>query len=196
MPKRKKQKTTHHSHLSSTTNTTSAGLLSHEEIWDDSALLNSWNNALAEYDFYHSIHARGEDVDEVLRRVDEEERAEAERMRKQGSRIGDEIRREEGSADEGEISDAHGDDVMDGGQTQVASSTLLNQSSKVIGLDRPPVSNGSVPVLSEGTSQPVPQAPTGSMVSLDQTLENIKMAYYWAGYYSGLYDGQRQAGGD
>jgi hypothetical protein len=21
------------------------------------------------------------------------------------------------------------------------------------------------------------------------------MAYYWAGYYSGLYDGQRQAGG-
>lgn len=29
--------------------------------------------------------------------------------------------------------------------------------------------------------------------SAEQTLENIKMAYYWAGYYSGLYDGQRQA---
>lgn len=28
---------------------------------------------------------------------------------------------------------------------------------------------------------------------VDQTLENIKMAYYWAGYYSGLYDGQQQA---
>jgi hypothetical protein len=27
----------------------------------------------------------------------------------------------------------------------------------------------------------------------DQTLENLKMAYYWAGYYSGLYDGQQQA---
>jgi hypothetical protein len=26
----------------------------------------------------------------------------------------------------------------------------------------------------------------------DQILENVKMAYYWAGYYSGLYDGQRQ----
>lgn len=25
----------------------------------------------------------------------------------------------------------------------------------------------------------------------DQLLENVKMAYYWAGYYSGLYDGQR-----
>lgn len=29
----------------------------------------------------------------------------------------------------------------------------------------------------------------------DQTLENLKMAYYWAGYYSGLYDGQRHSGG-
>lgn len=27
----------------------------------------------------------------------------------------------------------------------------------------------------------------------DETLENLKMAYYWAGYYSGLYDGQQQA---
>lgn len=27
----------------------------------------------------------------------------------------------------------------------------------------------------------------------DQILENIKMAYWWAGYYSGLYEGQQQA---
>lgn len=27
----------------------------------------------------------------------------------------------------------------------------------------------------------------------DQVLENIKMAYWWAGYYSGLYEGQQQA---
>lgn len=26
----------------------------------------------------------------------------------------------------------------------------------------------------------------------DQILENIKMAYWWAGYYSGLYEGQQQ----
>lgn len=32
-----------------------------------------------------------------------------------------------------------------------------------------------------------------SASQVDQTLENVKMAYYWAGYYSGLYDGQRQA---
>jgi hypothetical protein len=60
---------------------------SHEEIWDDSALVDSWNDALEEYKVresrkasktsteakltvtqkYHSIKARGEDVEEVLR---------------------------------------------------------------------------------------------------------------------------------
>jgi hypothetical protein len=52
------------------------GQLSHDEIWDDSALVNSWNQALEEYKVklttsehvgctklllqkYHSIHAKG-----------------------------------------------------------------------------------------------------------------------------------------
>ena len=55
---------------------------SHAEIWDDSALVNSWNDALEEYKVrldsrtkrskaditqkYHSIKARGEDPEEVL----------------------------------------------------------------------------------------------------------------------------------
>jgi hypothetical protein len=32
-------------------------------------------------------------------------------------------------------------------------------------------------------------------VGQDQILENIKMAYWWAGYYSGLYEGQQQVTG-
>ena len=61
-----------------------AAQLSHAEIWDDSALLQSWDEALAEYQVrfkllckhfplspnvlqaYHSIQARGEQVDDVL----------------------------------------------------------------------------------------------------------------------------------
>ncbi|TLS20871.1 uncharacterized protein PpBr36_10852 [Pyricularia pennisetigena] len=31
--------------------------VTHEDIWDDSALVNSWNEALEEYKKYHSIHA-------------------------------------------------------------------------------------------------------------------------------------------
>ncbi|TLD17467.1 uncharacterized protein PgNI_00234 [Pyricularia grisea] len=32
-------------------------VVTHEDIWDDSALVNSWNEALEEYKKYHSIHA-------------------------------------------------------------------------------------------------------------------------------------------
>ncbi|KAJ9606875.1 hypothetical protein H2200_008885 [Cladophialophora chaetospira] len=60
-PRKKKQKK-HHSGQN--------GSLSQAEIWDDSALIQSWNDALAEYDYYHSIHARGEDVEEILRKAE------------------------------------------------------------------------------------------------------------------------------
>ncbi|EEU42818.1 uncharacterized protein NECHADRAFT_84059 [Fusarium vanettenii 77-13-4] len=36
--------------------------LTHEELWDDSALIDSWNEALEEYKKYHSIHAKGGSV--------------------------------------------------------------------------------------------------------------------------------------
>ena len=60
--------------------------LSHAEVWDDAALLQSWDDALAEYkvqwavhscciftnciQLYHSIHARGERVEDVIRETD------------------------------------------------------------------------------------------------------------------------------
>jgi hypothetical protein len=34
-----------------------------------------------------------------------------------------------------------------------------------------------------------------SCAGQDQVLENIKMAYWWAGYYSGLYEGQQRVAG-
>ncbi|KIX95388.1 uncharacterized protein Z520_08905 [Fonsecaea multimorphosa CBS 102226] len=61
MPKKKKQKTKH---------STGGKELSQAEIWDDSALIRSWNDAVAEYEYYHSIHARGEDVEEILRKAE------------------------------------------------------------------------------------------------------------------------------
>ncbi|KAK0740213.1 hypothetical protein B0T18DRAFT_331813 [Schizothecium vesticola] len=38
----------------------------HDQIWDDSALVDSWNDALAEYQKYHSIHAKGGAVEDLL----------------------------------------------------------------------------------------------------------------------------------
>lgn len=64
---------------------------SHAEIWDDSALVDSWNEALDEYKVetcviikafiltseqkYHSISSKGENVAEVIARASNEENA-------------------------------------------------------------------------------------------------------------------------
>lgn len=56
--------------------------MSHNEIWDDSALVDSWNDALEEYkvcqcchvrrldidpsQHYHSLHARGETAEDAI----------------------------------------------------------------------------------------------------------------------------------
>ncbi|EGU81007.1 hypothetical protein FOPG_07180 [Fusarium oxysporum f. sp. conglutinans race 2 54008] len=48
--------------------------LTQEEIWDDSALIDSWNEALQEYKKYHSIHDKGGSV----RELEPQNRAEAE----------------------------------------------------------------------------------------------------------------------
>ncbi|KAK4942403.1 hypothetical protein LTR10_017850 [Elasticomyces elasticus] len=63
MPKNKKAKTKHYGSRNN-------AQLSQAEIWDDSALIRSWNDAVAEYEYYHSIHAKGEDVEEILRRAE------------------------------------------------------------------------------------------------------------------------------
>lgn len=64
--------------------------LSQAEIWDDSSLVDSWNDAVQEYDVscffrvlshdarwlltvlqrYHSMHARGEKVEDVINAQD------------------------------------------------------------------------------------------------------------------------------
>jgi hypothetical protein len=66
--------------------------LTQEEIWDDSALVQSWDEAVEEYkvhflylsrdlyltqlqQLYHSIHAKGENVEDILREAEAAERA-------------------------------------------------------------------------------------------------------------------------
>ncbi|KAH8157702.1 hypothetical protein CIB48_g10551 [Xylaria polymorpha] len=41
--------------------------LTHNEIWDDSALIDSWDQALEEYKKYHSIHRNGGNVNDLLK---------------------------------------------------------------------------------------------------------------------------------
>ena len=173
MTKNKKRKTQHHTTINGTSNT---GELSHEQIWDDSALLRSWNDALAEYEFYHSIHAREEDVDEVLRRVEAEEAAEVFKVLNELDDDGGQAIVDAGQVEEGEI-----DDIGDEGE--VDEGAVKTSTIKEMGADQ----RSQI----EKPAHTATDDKAGS-VSGDAVLENIKMAYYWAGYYSGLYDGQRR----
>lgn len=200
--------------------------LTHEEIWDDSALLRSWNDAVAEYEFYHSIHAKGQNLDEVLKQYEADAEtgevlAEAQAAVEEGD-----VEDEDGEiAEEGEIED---DDVSEiaqvgkevdmesaesvGHETQTpppvnvgntaklpfqgdtSNQTLQRQPSRANGTNTTP---SSLPKTGPSLAANPDATPVDAIGSSDelhsQTLENIKMAYYWAGYYSGLFDGQRQS---
>ncbi|KAH0613149.1 uncharacterized protein H6S33_009529 [Morchella sextelata] len=62
---------------------TSENLLTHEEIWDDSTLVNAWDEALNEYKKYHSIDATGENKAKILREAEEAEMQDAPSMNRE-----------------------------------------------------------------------------------------------------------------
>ncbi|KAL6251055.1 hypothetical protein RBB50_001263 [Rhinocladiella similis] len=225
MPRRsKKPKTKHHSFKPN-------GDLSQAEIWDDSALIRSWNDAVAEYEYYHSIHARGEDVEEILRRAengeldDDDDGPDAagategvsgewhdvnqKPMTAQNAEDDDDDDEiEDGEVDDSELTAAKAalsqkvqiddDDDPEHQEPHHRSGTAIDSNTTWSGRAPPQPdqhhnpSQTSMPTIGPNLPTTNEQGPSSSS-SADQTLENVKMAYYWAGYYSGLYDGQRQA---
>ncbi|KAL8896031.1 MAG: hypothetical protein Q9207_007906 [Kuettlingeria erythrocarpa] len=86
--------------------------LSHEEVWDDSALVDSWDAALHEYQLYHSIHARGERVEDVLKEAEAAEESLAIKAEKAGHLSSDTVNglHSEGLED-GELEDDQADNA-------------------------------------------------------------------------------------
>ncbi|EHY56168.1 hypothetical protein ABEF92_005432 [Exophiala dermatitidis] len=229
MPKNKKAKTKHYPSKNSAE-------LSQAEIWDDSALIRSWNDAVAEYEYYHSIHARGEDVEEILRKAEMDELAENgtgalstewQQVNSGQTDLESDARPISGSTavaagataagraspesqEDGEIEDGELEDDLEAAREALSRKVLQTElSAPQVPAETPaeqeisqhvaenmasqvPSSSANKPKPMIGPSLP-PAAVEAPGPSAEQTLENIKMAYYWAGYYSGLYDGQRQA---
>ncbi|KAL3962275.1 survival motor neuron protein (SMN) domain-containing protein [Purpureocillium lilacinum] len=138
-------------------------------VWDDSALVDSWNEALEEYKKYHSIHAKGGSVKDLI--AEESSRAKA-----TASEIGNHVGDQKASAlpddEEGEA---------------------MSVSDEKSGKDAR--AGKADPALHDGTNQvPVafpPQAVMGSIQ--DESLKRLMMAWYYAGYYTGLYEGQQKS---
>ncbi|KAI5201586.1 hypothetical protein E4T39_05072 [Aureobasidium subglaciale] len=142
---------------------------SENEIWDDSALVQSWNEALEEYKKYHSMSARGERVEDVLDVVEKEEEAQATTDLKTET-----IDTATGLPPWETIEE-------DKGQAQKVSTDSTN------------VTTGAQVINAPDHSTP----PGVSQVLLDsvqdENLKALMTSWYFAGYYTGLYEGQRKA---
>ncbi|EWG52543.1 hypothetical protein FVEG_11272 [Fusarium verticillioides 7600] len=80
--------------------------LTQEEIWDDSALIDSWNEALQEYKKYHSIHAKGGSVRELETQNQAEAEAESGSEQPQVTET-EEIELESGTAEQNKVRRSH-----------------------------------------------------------------------------------------
>lgn len=162
--------------------------LSQAEIWDDSALLRSWDDALAEYKFYHSIHARGERVEDAIKdaeaqeqktHLDENDLLSAAAGMQSSVISSKEL--EDGELEE-EPGSAHphlnGDSTVD-----------FHGASRIESEQKEPSANSS-PAVNRGEKRGMPLAVINDVK--DEALKNLMMSWYYAGYYTGLYEGQQQ----
>ncbi|OHE91627.1 hypothetical protein CORC01_13063 [Colletotrichum orchidophilum] len=148
--------------------------MTHNEMWDDSALIESWNEALDEYKKYHSIHAKGG----KLKDLDLQEKTEDKPQTIDDTQTQ--------VVDQPEITDngAEGADKTKG--------VMVGDSSTDV---RVQADSTGVPIAAkandpQGPAIMGPQSLLGSVQ--DEGLKRLLMSWYYAGYYTGLYEGQQQ----
>ncbi|KAJ5949694.1 hypothetical protein N7454_001278 [Penicillium verhagenii] len=150
--------------------------LTHEEIWDDSSLVQSWDDAVEEYQLYHSIHAKGENVEDVLKEAEETGAAEEFPVVESADQV---------DIQDGSMEVETGDSLPDVPAGQSEAKVAVAQSAPE----------------GESAATEVPKAPAGAMPMpepllaqvQDESLKRLMMAWYYAGYYTGLHEGQQQA---
>ncbi|KAJ5542039.1 hypothetical protein N7535_004458 [Penicillium sp. DV-2018c] len=147
--------------------------LTHAEIWDDSALVQSWDDAVEEYELYHSVHAKGENLEEVLKEAEESGATEAiQAADEPTSKVGD------------DVAQPKDEDIP------------MNVDEQPSASGNEPVVETTQPAATSGPGVPTPDTsmPHPIMATVqDEALKNLMMSWYYAGYYTGLYEGQQQA---
>ncbi|KLU89715.1 hypothetical protein MAPG_08684 [Magnaporthiopsis poae ATCC 64411] len=147
--------------------------LSKDEIWDDSALIDSWNQALDEYKKYHSIYSgnsKGLQQSPPPHQPSAVSPASAPAPEAAG-------------VPECEKLDAK----TETNKATTAPSTRETSADK----ETKAGAAGSNGVVNARIAPPPPEALIGSVQ--DEGLKSMLMAWYYAGYYTGLYEGQQKA---
>ncbi|KAH6639654.1 hypothetical protein C7974DRAFT_136299 [Boeremia exigua] len=162
--------------------------MSDKNAWDDSFLQDSWNDAVAEYEKYHSIAKSGKRLEDVL---NEEELKEL--REDHGDLIG------EVEATAGVLADANDNsdqmdtedsvqETKDVEQTDMAGDQLQETTASEE-LDQPKSGNAGTTAPHDNVFAAMPQALLATVQ--DENLKNIMMSWYYAGYYTGLHAGQQ-----
>ncbi|KAG9663085.1 hypothetical protein KCU95_g19085, partial [Aureobasidium melanogenum] len=148
---------------------------SENEIWDDSALVHSWNEALEEYKKYHSMSARGERVEDVLDAVEKEEEAKSSIDTKTEN-----VDTTTGLPPWETIQES----TVEGAGESVEG---LKEESNIEPVDVHPIQNSNHNQAPPGVAQVLLDSVQ------DENLKALMTSWYFAGYYTGLYEGQRKA---
>ncbi|KAJ5745490.1 hypothetical protein N7520_010672 [Penicillium odoratum] len=147
--------------------------LTHEEIWDDSSLVRSWDDAVEEYQLYHSIHAKGENVEDVLREAEEARNSEESGFRE--------------DADEVDVQDVAMEEPEDNNVSTPAPSVTKPTLEEVS--QQPAQGSPGRDLKVPAGTMPMPE-PLLAQVQ-DESIKRLMMAWYYAGYYTGLHEGQQ-----
>ncbi|OLL25907.1 Survival motor neuron-like protein 1 [Neolecta irregularis DAH-3] len=157
---------------------------SHTEIWDDTELVQAWDQALAEYKKYHSIEGASK------------------RTKNENIKISQ-------AADSMEVSDAESGEIDEriqnnpskqslANQTNIPAQFLTTDSKKLqkeittprveLSADHSECSNPQQSTNDKGIDLP---APLKILANEDESLRNLMMSWYYAGYYTGYHAGQK-----
>lgn len=153
--------------------------MSDQNAWDDSVLIDSWDDAVLEYKKYHSIHTSGKRLEDVLTKE------ELEALR----------------GDHGDLiqdTETTGNTLTSSTAEQVCTNaTRINcmEGEHPSQPEQSRITDTAGPALENGDQlASIPQALLKSVP--DDNLKNIMMSWYYAGYYTGLHVGQQQASKD
>ncbi|KAF5869862.1 putative survival motor neuron-like protein 1 protein [Botrytis fragariae] len=161
--------------------------VSHAELWDDSTLVDSWNEALQEYEKYHSIHARGEKVEDVLNAFENQSNGLQVCLLPTIMILLTFCR-------EGEINENNGEGVEELLEENIVMQSEFEQTNEQTQAG-PKVGDKPAPkaAMSGSSSSKAPTLPPQLIGQVhDENLKNLLMSWYYAGYYTGLYEGQQQ----
>ncbi|KAF1358245.1 hypothetical protein EJ07DRAFT_124948 [Lizonia empirigonia] len=165
--------------------------MSDKNAWDDTFLQDSWNDAVAEYEKYHSIAKSGKRLEDVLTEEELEEL-----RRDHGDLIGDAkvtplaVAEANSSSDQMDTEDSMQElgDVDEVAQAEFQPQ-VRPDSTRTQHQNQPQSLNPGTTAPHDNIFAAMPQALLGTVK--DENLKNIMMSWYYAGYYTGLHAGQQ-----